>query len=294
MCLPPRDTLGDHRPNNPSGYNLIKSVPVRQDVHERGTAILISNRVNYKQLHLNTSLQDVAASLHLNKQYTICSLHLPHLRTEKQEIEHLLRQLPQPYILLGDMNAKSPLWEKTIIDARGRIFEELLIDLPISLLNDNSPTHYHVQTATSSVIDLSLCSSDCALNFSYSTVSDLHGSDHYPIILSLHNTVSLFDSPDRFQISRADWTSFTAHTNTNLSVNHFNNIDALLTTLACIQDYHRSSSIYPIIVSGSRACTPVPWFNNECKAARRAERAYKRHRDINYKIAYNEANPAAD
>ena len=52
-------------------------------------------------------------------------------------------------LFLGDMNAKSPLWWiegcKVHINGRGRVFEEMLMEINVSQLNNRKPTHYHIQ-----------------------------------------------------------------------------------------------------------------------------------------------------
>ena len=52
-------------------------------------------------------------------------------------------------------------------------------------MNNGQPIHYHSQTGTSSVIDLTLCSSDCYLDFEYSVGNSLFGSDNYPVELKV-------------------------------------------------------------------------------------------------------------
>ena len=76
------------------------------------------------------------------------------------------------------------------------MLEELFLEYPISLLNDGRPTHYHVQTDTYSTIDLSICSSDCLLDFTYDVVDSLHDSDHYPINIAIDHTYRYFERAD--------------------------------------------------------------------------------------------------
>ena len=73
VCL--QETLLRNTSYTPSGYHLVKSFPVRDDGHERGSAILIHKRVPYEIIYLNTNLQAVAVRIHLRKTYTICSIY---------------------------------------------------------------------------------------------------------------------------------------------------------------------------------------------------------------------------
>ena len=291
-CICLQETLIANRHiNAPSGYTIVCSQPVRQDGHERGTALLIHNRVAYDIIHLNTELQAVAATLHLQKSYTICSLYLPHVPVTTRALEQLLDQLPSPYLLLGDMNAKSPLWGDAITDHRGRIFEDLLHDQNICLLNDHSPTHYHVQTNSYSVIDLSICSADCFIDFDYSVLPHLNGSDHYPIAITLREPAVLADTPDRYNIARANWTRFKDLTETHLSATALPDIDELITAVTNV--ITTAATIAIPLKTGITGRPTVPWFTEACKNARRnrlrAERAHKRHGTMETKIAYQRA-----
>lgn len=57
----------------------------------------------------------------------------------KIDIEHIIQQLPTPFILLGDFNAHSPIWGSIKTDARGKEIETLLEKDNIALLNDSTP-----------------------------------------------------------------------------------------------------------------------------------------------------------
>ena len=93
------------------------------------------------------------------------------------------------------MNARSPLWGGAVADDIRRIFEDMLLNYPTSLLNDGSPTQYHNQTNAFSTIDLALCSSDCLIDLDYSVNGRLHDSDHYPvhIIFKDDQTIKLLE-----------------------------------------------------------------------------------------------------
>ena len=275
----------------PSKYQIVQSIPARQDGHERSVAILIHNKVSFQPIQLNTELQAVAVRLHLDKSYTICSLYLPHIPANKTEIEQLIAQLPPPYLILGDMNAKSTLWNMPNTDERGAIFENILLQQRISLLNDGSPTHYHVQTDSYSTIDLSLCSSDILQDFKYNVLEYRYGSDHFPIKLDLYENNNLIDTCDRFNIEKANWSEFRELTQTNIKVENFNNIDNLIATIVAIIITAATASIPT--KTGGKGRPTVPWFNDDCKKAikerRKAERNLKRRYTENNKIEYKRA-----
>ena len=289
VCL--QETLINYEAKPPTSYNIVRSAPTQQQGHERGVAILIHKRVAYQNLPINTTLQATAVKVHLNKTYTICSIYLPHMPITKRELQQLIRQLPSPFLLLGDMNAKSNTWGEAGPDGygHGRIIDELLLEEDIALLNYNIPTHYSVQHNTVSLIDLSMCSTDCLMEFDLEVMQDLNGSDHYPIQVKVKDPVTIADAPDRYDIKKADWNMFKLLTITNVKAHEAANVDELIGTIEA-QIVSAAAASMPL-KSGIRAKPPVPWFNREVALARkeriRAQRAVRRNPTIANKIAYS-------
>ena len=115
MCVCLQETRhGDKNLNPPTGYNITQSDRKRDDYHERGVAILTRKYTNVKPIPLNTNLQAIATRVWLNKSYTVCSLYLPHIPVTKAEIQNLMNQLPKPFILVGDMNARYKQWGENV------------------------------------------------------------------------------------------------------------------------------------------------------------------------------------
>ncbi len=64
-------------------------------------------------------------------------------------------------------------------------------------------THFHSQARLFTAIDLSLCSSTVLLDFNWKVLPDLHGSDHFNIILTSPEGERRSRLP-RWRIERAD------------------------------------------------------------------------------------------
>ena len=294
LCVCLQETLLN--PDNPhfppSQYSIQCNTRTRHDGHERGVAVLIHKRISYRHIPLNTSLQAVAVVLHLERPYTVCSLYLPHVAVTYASLEQLIQQLPEPFLLLGDMNAHSPLWgpRDSQTDARGQLFTTLLHNYPISLLNDCSPTHYHIQTGSLSTVDLSICSSTVVDSFDYEVASSLHDSDHYPIVIRWRHPPVSVERPPRFCNDKANWSRF--HHLTELGIDTLPQaIPDLLTTITTVL-IDAAHHCMPC-TSHNYSKPPVPWWNDACKTARlqrvRAERALRRHHTLEHRIAYNRA-----
>ena len=100
-----------------------------------------------------------------------------------------------------------------------RIFEDMLLNYPTSLLNDGSPTQYHNQTNAFSTIDLALCSSDCLIDLDYSVNGRLHDSDHYPVHIIFKDDQTIRKKTNRFNTDKTDWPMFITLTGTYLQDN---------------------------------------------------------------------------
>ena len=75
-----------------------------------GTLILVRNHIPQSQFPIKSKLQAVATQVTLHKTITICSIYIPpHEQINETELKNLIKQLTQPFILLGDFNSHSTL-----------------------------------------------------------------------------------------------------------------------------------------------------------------------------------------
>ena len=273
----------------PSGYDILHRPCDPDNGHDRGVAVLVSKEVSHQPLNLRTDLQAIAVKLRLQKNYSVCSLYLPHSPLNKQQLSNLIDQLEPPFLLLGDMNAHSPMWGSAHENERGKIITELLQEKNIGILNDNSPTHYHIQNGTLSTIDLTIVSSDILTDFQFSVLPELHDSDHYPIKLTLSTPSFSYERPIRFKVGKANWNLFrelTRMENSELLISE--DPDTSLTT---IQDSMFGAALSSIPrTTGGRPKPSVPWWNSECQEAvrerKQAERALRRDHSLHNLTAY--------
>ena len=128
---------------------------------------------------------------------------------------------------MDDFNARSTLWYDKEINTRGCVVEKALFDEAVCILNNAGPTHIDPRTRTETCIDLSICSNSITLDFTWSVLSFLYNSDHFPIIVNFNNSV-IEELPQRWHFQNANWKQFS-----NLAVledvpEFFNNIDDML------------------------------------------------------------------
>ena len=137
-----------------------------------------------------TDLQAVTLTVVLDKQITICSIYLPpHAAFTNADIQSLLDQLPSPFLLPGDFNMHSPLWGGNILDSEGMVIEDIINNNNVVLLNDGMMTCHNLYFNSYSAIDLSISSSDIALDFTWSVNEYLNSSDCFPIHLKFARNV---------------------------------------------------------------------------------------------------------
>ena len=165
-------------------YNIEKGLHLAGDNY-RGTALLLHKSLQYSRVPLRTTLEATAVTIYSGSKITVCSIYLsPNSPVRKEDFSRLINQLPRPFLLLGDLNGKHPLWDSNhLADQRGKMIEKTLMEESIAILNNAEPTHYHIQNNTFSTIDLSLCSVDALGLFTQERDGDLHGSDHFPLFL---------------------------------------------------------------------------------------------------------------
>ena len=283
MCLQ-ETKLGDSNYNPGLNFSFHRSPPIIELRAQGGTAFIIHKSVQYSIIQLDTDLQACAVRVQLiGRQVTLCSLYLdPNLedhlydnlghnrRLDISDIQDLVNQLPPPYVLMGDFNAKHTLWGNLRCDNWGYVVEQLLDDNDdIVLLNDGSPTRYDVFHGTTSAIDLTMCSSSLRLEFNWTVDSDLHGSDHWPLLLQFVNNTPSPCLP-KWKIKEADWKEFSKLSTVSDSCRDFP---------SAIDAYNHLSHV--IIDSAERTIPKtaglpnrpvVPWWNDQCAIARKTTR----------------------
>ena len=292
ICISLQETMvGDTFHPCPKDYVSYRTEydPVRGS--HGGCAIFVRYDVTHSSYDLQTPLQAVAIQLHLKKRYTIVSLYLPpSITVAERDLIDLFQQLPSPFLVMGDFNGKHYMWGEETADPRGNMIAAFVGNEDVSVLNTGEPTHFHVQTGTFSRIDLSICSSNCYLDFAWQVLEDQHTSDHFPIIIDVEDSLPAPRSP-RWCLERANWSQFKDHTGIDADVSDMPSIDDAINLIYFI--LLRAASLAIPRTTGKFHRRPVPWWNKDCYIAHKAMRAactrYKRHRYALYLVAFKKA-----
>ena len=135
---------------------------------------------------------------------TICNVYLPHFTWTRNDLEHLISQLPTPYLILGDFNAHNPLWGSNHRDPRGKIVEDIINDNDLVLLNTGENTYLNSRSNSFSAIDLAFCTPQISNQVAWSTLTDQLASDHFPISIKFAEATIPNNFNEKWQLERAD------------------------------------------------------------------------------------------
>ena len=130
------------------------------------------------------------------------------------------------------------------------------------LLNEKQPTYLHPPTGNYYAIDLSLCHPNIYLDFDWSVCDDLHGSDHFPILIK--ETESSNDEQHcRWNLKKANWETFTTLCQDRLTPEKFKTAEDMSAFTSALHDISEEC----IPKTSTRSKRRNPWYNDECKAA---------------------------
>ena len=118
--------------------------------------------------------QAVAVRVTLNKVITFCSIYVPPSdHVAKTDLINIIKQLPSPFVLLGDFKIHSPVWGKESYNSRAQMLEDLFSEMDLCILNDGSATYIHPTTGSTSPLDLSICGPSLVLDYEWNIHEDL-------------------------------------------------------------------------------------------------------------------------
>ncbi|KAJ8720535.1 hypothetical protein PYW08_006000 [Mythimna loreyi] len=87
----------------------------------------------------------------------------------------------------------------------------MLDDMDLCILNNGCPTRRSLPGQQKSCVDLTFYSAELASSTHWECTSLSHGSDHYPIVISLINRMYLektFPPLLKYNLSKPDWSKF--------------------------------------------------------------------------------------
>ena len=257
------------------------------DTSASGVAIYIKNTIPQSRVTIVTNLQALAVRATMKgKTYIVTSIYIPPSSIPSfQDFDSFISQLKSnSYFLNGDLNAHSIFWGATRTCPRGRVAEQVLDKHNLIPINTTHTTFLSRAHGTYSLVDLTLAHPSIYLDFKYKVLSSSYSSDHFPVILELTSDDDENERRPIFNINKANWAGFIRQCKEQITPEMF--ADSLLDDKMKIF----TEQLIEIATDNIPQTSPntkqfsKPWFDDECKAAKRernkAERFYKRYPDI--------------
>ena len=122
MCL--QEThISDDSNLSYKGYTPYNKLDLSHERASGGSSIFVRNDIIHSPVKLTTNLQAVAVKITLTFVFTICSIYA----------QHLLSQIPEPVMIVGDFNAHNPLSGSDTQTPKGRMIETFISQNDLSL-----------------------------------------------------------------------------------------------------------------------------------------------------------------
>lgn len=273
------------------GYRAYARNRINPNIASGGVAIYIKDSFTSEEVILNTTLEAIAIKIQFPKKITVCSIYMPNSqKLNATDIENLIRQLPRPFLILGDFNSHNTLWGSQSTDTRGKCMEQILDDPNITLLNTGAATHFAPSSGTFSAIDLSISSAQLAPTLTWEASPHLYDSDHFPIqILLSDSTKQRIEVLPRWKLQQANWDQYAHIVDATIdTLDMEDDLDNIIKKFTQIIINAAEESIDKTKPTSTR--TPAPWWNSSCaKAIKESKTAfyrYKKHPTLDNLIAF--------
>ncbi len=206
LCLQ-ETKLPTHRTLFLKNFSILRKDFISTGNARGGVLLAVHNTVHFEQIPLTTNLQAVAARVYFDTPITICCIYLHQTDdVTSHNLQQLILQLPQPFIITGDFNAHNTIWGSNTTDQRGRIVESFLSNSNVLLMNTGLPTRFNSYNGTSTAIDLSLSSPNLNTSLQWTVCPSLYTSDHHPQIIEMYSTASCPQTlPRKWHFPEANW-----------------------------------------------------------------------------------------
>ena len=236
-----------------------------------GLAIYVRNGVLHSPINLRTGLQALAVRITFqSKEFVVSNHYISDTHDQipsKGQFNNIIHQFDKPYILVGDFNAHNTLWSHAKNDKRGDVLEEFMYENDLGLLNSNVKTRYDPNSHKFSLLDLSIVHPALYLDFESKVLKDSYDSDHNPIIITLNGDLQETDKIPRYNFKRANWDSFRVQCRNELTVDIFDHLEDDIKVFSEKLIEIATDNI-PMTSPFHKKCSK-PWFDDDCKAAKR-------------------------
>ncbi|KAE9522075.1 hypothetical protein AGLY_017519 [Aphis glycines] len=280
ICLQETNLKPNHNATMKNYQGYFKERQTNPNRASGGVAILVKNNIKSSPIPIISELEVIATKIQLHQEITICNIYLPDSMVfSYQQIINIIKQLPSPYIMVGDFNSRNTNWGCNHTDPRGKIIEKIIDDENITLLNNGTFTRHNSSKGTFSAIDLSLASPSISPYLSWEKQSA------YPLQhKQMEPKKSKLDTIFRHSRQKSENQMLNNELNTD-------DIDTIVKQFTSIITEAAHKSIGKTITHPKK--TPVPWWSKECNNAiknyKKALNRYKKTKTIPDHINFKKA-----
>lgn len=285
LCLQ-ETNLKKNQPANLKSYTSYHRTRNDAGRASGGVSIFVKNSIQSKQINISSKYEAIAISIETNINLNVCNIYIPDsVELNEFDLTNLIKQLPKPFILLGDFNSRNHIWGSHTTDTRGKILEKIVDKENLIVINNGDPTRININTGSFTAIDLTLACPSLAPLLEWKVDTNVCSSDHWPILIKMRNrndnqntTVST-----KWNLRNPDWKFFQDLFINKLKDVHFNDdIDPLVNEITDLITSTALTSLGQIFYSGKRKS--VPWWNNQCESAikkyKKALNKYKKTKTV--------------
>lgn len=257
-----------------------------------GVAVLAQSHLPVTGIHLNTTLQAMAVRIVYPFPFTLCNIYLPHPTWTKDDIRHILLQLPTPYLIVGDFNSHNIAWGSIRTDSAGERIENIVDEFNLTILNNGDGTYLNSKSHNFSAIDLSICTPSLAPKLVWKVLNNQLFSDHFPVEISMPTQPKGSSPVSKWNIRKANWSKYQEIIDIPDISNNVNDATRSITTAILAA----ASSSVPISNHRRQGHT-VPWWNEAVKLAihakKRALNKFKRSPTLDNMITFKKMRAKA-
>ncbi|KAE9528623.1 hypothetical protein AGLY_012198 [Aphis glycines] len=195
--------------------------------------------------------------------------NIPNKEIKINKLENIIRQLPKPFIIVGDFNSHNIIWGSNNTNPRGKTIEKLIQNEDLILLNDTTPTHINLGNGNFSCIDLSLSSPSIAQRLEWEVLPEIYSSDHIPIKVKIspRQTNNKYSNKQRWNLKNPNWNLYTDLLEEETKKILLLNIINIEKITQIFTDLITDIATKTIGTTNQSKKSRVPWWNNKIKEA---------------------------
>ena len=263
-----------------------------------GSAILIRTTIGHDELPaiIEEELQVCQILLHhptLNELKVASFYSAPENRILRSDLLSLIHELRSCFVIGGDFNSKHPRFGCRTSNPRGRLLNEMIVQYSLDVIYPSEPTYYPDSGSTPDILDFYLCKGITQF-MSIARVTKELSSDHYPVLLDIHQTPILLPYHNGLVTYPFDWelykTKIQELTDLQVPLKTPSDIDSAVAKFTTIiQIAASSASSQSPIVNRSYVHKPSPIIENLLREKRYSRSQWELTRDPRAKVIYNQA-----